>query len=206
MLNFIIFLKLKKYVKIIPMNDLIEIRWHARGGQGAKTASLLFAEAMLQLGKYVQSFPEYGPERTGAPIKAYNRISSKPVKNYSAILNPDIVIVLDSSLLNNLDVLSGLDKEGVLVVNTEKTKDEIIKNLKVKNVVAVPASLIAEKFIGKRIPNTVMLGVLFKILNLDFKIIYPGLSRRLKLKFKSKPEFIEKNLKAIKEAYNLSNK
>ena len=107
------------------MKNTIEIRWHARGGQGAKTASLLFAEAMLELGKYIQAFPDYGPERTGAPIRAYNRISNKPIRNYSAVTSPDMVIVLDPTLLKNPNTIVGIKEDGVIIINTEKKVKEI---------------------------------------------------------------------------------
>ncbi len=184
------------------MKDLIEIRWHARGGQGAKTASLLFAEALMGLGKYIQAFPEYGPERTGAPTKAYNRISEKPIRNYSAIENPDVVVVLDPTLLKNPEVSSGLSKNSTLVINSDKNASDIKKFLKTKaKIVVVPASEIAKKILGKPIPNTVILGTLFKILKMDLKDLNKGLKERLEVKFRSKPEFIEKNLLAIRSAY-----
>lgn len=189
------------------MKDLIEIRWHARGGQGAKTASLLFAEALLSLGKYVQAFPEYGPERTGAPMKSFNRISSKPIRNYSAILSPDVVVVLDPTLLKNQEINSGLNEDTIFIINTEKTEEEIKKDLNIHSgIITVPASEIAKKYLGKNIPNTVMLGALFKVLNLDLEKLKKGLRERLEFKFKSKPEFIKSNLMAIKKAYELSKK
>ena len=102
------------------MKDLIEIRWHGRGGQGAKTASLLLADAAFNTGKYIQGFPEYGPERMGAPITAYNRISNKPITIHSNIYEPDYVVVVDDSLLDCVDVTSGLKESGAIVINTTK--------------------------------------------------------------------------------------
>src|SRR3989338_11602774 len=109
------------------MKDLIEIRWHGRGGQGAKTAALLFADAALSSGKYIQAFPEYGPERMGAPVTSFNRLSSKPILRHSGVANPDVVIVLDPTLMETTDVLEGMNEGGTLIVNTAKTPDEIRK-------------------------------------------------------------------------------
>ena len=112
------------------MNDMIEIRWHGRGGQGAKTASLLLADAAFNTGKYIQGFPEYGPERMGAPITAYNRISSSPIRIHSNIYEPDYVVVVDDTLLESVDVTAGLKQEGAIVINTVKENEEIKKLLK----------------------------------------------------------------------------
>lgn len=105
------------------MNDLIEIRWHGRGGQGAKTACLLLADAAFNTGKYIQGFPEYGPERMGAPITAYNRISNTPITIHSNIYNPDFVVVVDDTLLDSVDVTAGLKESGAIVINTTKDID-----------------------------------------------------------------------------------
>ena len=105
------------------MNNLIEIRWHGRGGQGAKTASLLLADAAFNTGKYIQGFPEYGPERMGAPITAYNRISDAPITIHSNIYEPDYVVVVDDTLLESVDVTAGLKEEGAIVINTTKNYD-----------------------------------------------------------------------------------
>src|SRR5574344_248967 len=107
------------------MNDLIEIRWHGRGGQGAKTASLLLADAAFNTGKYIQGFPEYGPERMGAPITAYNRISDETITIHSNIYEPDFVVVIDDSLIECVDVTAGLKEEGAIVINTTKSPEEI---------------------------------------------------------------------------------
>ena len=111
------------------MNNLIEIRWHGRGGQGAKTASLLLADAAFNTGKYIQGFPEYGPERMGAPITAYNRISTKPITIHSNIYEPDYVVVVDDTLLESVDVTSGLKQDGGIVINTTKDADYIKSKL-----------------------------------------------------------------------------
>ena len=112
------------------MSKAVEIRWHGRGGQGAKTAALLLADVAFNTGMYVQGFPEYGPERMGAPITAYNRISEKEIRNHSNIYNPDYVVVVDETLLHSVDVTSGLNKDGAIVINTAKPKEEIIPLLK----------------------------------------------------------------------------
>ena len=112
------------------MNKLVEIRWHGRGGQGAKTASLLLADAAFNTGKYIQGFPEYGPERMGAPITAYNRISDEKITIHSNIYEPDYVVVVDDSLLESVDVTKGLKEEGAIVINTTKTPDEVRPLLK----------------------------------------------------------------------------
>ena len=188
------------------MKDLVEIRWHGRGGQGAKTAALLFADAALASGKYVQAFPEYGPERMGAPVAAFNRSSSKPILLHSGVLNPDVVIVLDPTLTDSVDVLEGIPQDGVLIVNTSKTASEISKELNVKGgikVYTVDASKISIETIGREIPNTPMLGALIKATGvLDFKEMLADTKTKLEKKFKNKPEVIEGNLKAIERAYN----
>ena len=112
------------------MENLIEIRWHGRGGQGAKTASLLLADAAFNTGKYIQGFPEYGPERMGAPITAYNRISNTPITIHSNIYEPDYVVVVDDTLLETVDVAAGLKSTGAIVINTTKDNDYLKKVLK----------------------------------------------------------------------------
>ncbi len=188
------------------MKELLEIRWHGRGGQGAKTAALLFADAALASGKYVQAFPEYGPERMGAPVTAFNRISSKPILLHSGVLNPDVVIVLDPTLMEGVDVTEGLPQDGAIIVNTNKTPADIRKELKVPGsmkVYSVDASLISKETIGREIPNTPMLGAFIKATGvLDFKEMIEDTRHKLEKKFKSKPEVIEGNLKAIERAYN----
>ena len=133
------------------MKDIVEIRWHGRGGQGAKTASLLLADAAFNTGKYVQGFPEYGPERMGAPITAYNRISSERSTVHSNIYEPDYVVVVDETLLSAVDVTAGLKKEGAIIVNTAKSPEEILPQLNgyEGRVVTVDARKISEETLGK---------------------------------------------------------
>ena len=188
------------------MKDLTEIRWHGRGGQGAKTAALLFADAALAQGQYIQAFPEYGPERMGAPVTAFNRLSSKPILLHSGVLNPAIVIVLDPTLVESVDVAEGMPENGVLLINTEKSPDDIKKAFSIAGSIkvwTVDASKISKETIGREIPNTPMLGALIKATGiLDFKEMVGDTRKKLEKKFKSKPEVIEGNLKAIERAYN----
>ena len=188
------------------MKELTEIRWHGRGGQGAKTAALLFADAALAQGLYIQAFPEYGPERMGAPVTAFDRISSKPILLHSGVINPSIVIVLDPTLVESVDVTEGVGQDGVILVNTEKTPADVKKELGITGsikVFTVDASTISKETIGREIPNTPMLGALIKATGiLDFKEMLEDTKHKLEKKFKSKPEVIEGNLKAIERAYN----
>ena len=189
------------------MRDLTEIRWHGRGGQGAKTAALLFADAALSSGKYVQAFPEYGPERMGAPVLSFNRLSAKPILLHSGVTNPDIVIVLDPTLIDTVDVLEGMPEDGVLLINTDKPADEVKRELGLikagMKVYTVDASTISKETIGREIPNTPMLGALIKATNiLDFKEMLEDTRKKLDAKFKSRPEVIDGNIKAIERAYN----
>ena len=189
------------------MKDLVEIRWHGRGGQGAKTASLLFADAALAQGKYIQAFPEYGPERMGAPVATFNRLSAKPILLHSAVTNPEIVIVLDPTLMEAIDVTEGMPKNGILIINTAQSPQEIRGACSINTddikVYTVDASKISIETIGREIPNTPMMGALAKVSGiLDFKEMLEDTKHKLEKKFKSKPEVIEGNIKAIERAYN----
>jgi pyruvate ferredoxin oxidoreductase gamma subunit len=188
------------------MKDLIEIRWHGRGGQGAKTAALLLGDAALASGKYIQAFPEYGPERMGAPVASFNRISSKPILLHSGVTNPDVVAVLDPTLMESVNVTEGVPEGGTILVNTNKTPQEIRQELGLKGnikVFTVDASTISKETIGREIPNTPMLGALIKATGiLNFKEMLEDTKTKLEKKFKSKPEVIEGNLKAIERAYS----
>ena len=185
------------------MNDLIEIRWHGRGGQGAKTASLLLADAAFNTGKYIQGFPEYGPERMGAPITAYNRISSTPITIHSNIYEPDYVVVVDDGLLDVVDVTAGLKETGAIVINTTKSGDELKSKLKdyKGSIFTIDARKISTEALGKYFPNTPMLAAIVKvsgIMNEDDFI--KDMEGSFKHKFAKKPEVIEGNMKAIKLA------
>ena len=185
--------------------DMMEIRWHGRGGQGAKTAALLLGEAAISAGKYVQAFPEYGPERMGAPVAAYDRIASKEITIHSPVLKPDVVLVLDETLTESVDVAHGLSEEtGVLIVNTPYSKAEVQARVKWngKKLITIDASKIAQANIGKAIPNTPMIGALLGAVDvLPLEAFMEDTRKKLEKKFKSKPEVIEGNLKAIRAAY-----
>ena len=188
------------------MKDLTEIRWHGRGGQGAKTAALLLADAALASGKYIQAFPEYGPERMGAPVASFNRISSNPICLHSGVTNPKIVIVLDPTLMDSVDVTEGMPSDGTLLINTEKSPADLKVEFGIATgikICTVDASKISTETIGRDIPNTPMLGALIKATGiLDFKEMLDDTKKKLEKKFKTKPEVVAGNLKAIERAYN----
>ena len=182
------------------MENLIEIRWHGRGGQGAKTASLLLADAAFNTGKYIQGFPEYGPERMGAPITAYNRISNSPITIHSNIYEPDYVVVVDDTLLQAVDVTAGLKTGGAIVINTTKGYEELKPHLNnyEGSVYCIDAKKISIEALGKYFPNTPMLAAIVKVSGImsdeDFLNDMIG---SFKHKFAKKPEVIDGNMKAI---------
>lgn len=185
--------------------DMMERTWHGRGGQGAKTAALLLGEAAISAGKYVQAFPEYGPERMGAPVAAYDRISGKEITIHSPVLKPNVVLVLDETLTDSVNVAQGLPEDsGVLIVNTPFSKESIKNRIKWngKKLFTIDASKIAQSFIGKPIPNTPMIGALIGATGLlPIEAFMDDTKRKLEKKFASKPEVIDGNLKAIRAAY-----
>ena len=185
------------------MTGTIEIRWHGRGGQGAKTAALLVADAAIATGKLAQAFPEYGPERMGAPVKAFNRISSQEIRVHCAVEHPTIVLVLDETLIDSVNVLDGVPDDGTIIINTEKSIDDYRKKLNFKgHIYTVNASGISVKNIGMNKPNTPMLGALVKATGiLDYQKMLDDTKHKLEKKFKNKPEVIEGNVKAIQDAY-----
>ena len=185
------------------MNNLIEIRWHGRGGQGAKTASLLLADAAFNTGKYIQGFPEYGPERMGAPITAYNRISDTPITIHTNIYEPDYVVVVDDTLLESVDVTSGLKETGAIVINTTKSEDYLKKVLKgyKGSIYTIDARKVSLKTLGKYFPNTPMLAAIVKVSNImSVKDFIADMEGSFKHKFAKKPEVIEGNMNALKLA------
>lgn len=185
------------------MSNLIEIRWHGRGGQGTKTASLLLADAAFNTGKYIQGFPEYGPERMGAPITAYNRISNEPIKIHSNIYEPDYVVVVDDTLLESVDVTAGLKQEGAIVINTTKDNEYIKKALKgyEGEIYKIDARKISEETLGRYFPNTPMLAAIVKISKImTDKELLNDMKESFKHKFAKKPEVIEGNMKALEMA------
>lgn len=185
------------------MNDLIEIRWHGRGGQGAKTASLLLADAAFNTGNYIQGFPEYGPERMGAPITAYNRISKKPITIHTNIYEPDYVVVVDDTLLESVDVTAGLKTTGAIVINTTKSADYLKTVLKeyTGNIYTIDARKVSMETLGKYFPNTPMLAAIVKVANImSDEELLNDMKGSFKHKFAKKPEVIEGNMKALELA------
>ena len=185
------------------MDNIIEIRWHGRGGQGAKTASLLLADAAFNTGKYIQGFPEYGPERMGAPLTAYNRISTSPIRIHSNIYEPDYVVVVDDTLLESVDVTNGLKENGAIIINTTKNAEDLIPLLKeyTGDVYTIDARKISEECLGKYFPNTPMLAAIVKVSNImtDEEFLN-HMKDSFNHKFAKKPEVIEGNMKALEFA------
>ena len=184
------------------MAHMTEVRWHGRGGQGAKTAATLLAEAALSEDKYSQGFPEYGPEREGAPMRGFTRISDAPVRLHCTIDNPDVVVVLDDTLLETVDVCSGLGEGGTLVVNTALEPEDIRGMLSspVSRLFTVNATQIALDEIGRPIPNTPMLGALIKVTEiLSIETIYNDVRKKLGKKFTR--QIVDGNINAVKRAY-----
>lgn len=185
------------------MSNHTEIRWHGRGGQGAKTAALLLADVAFKTGKYVQGFPEYGPERMGAPITAYNRISDEVIRVHSNIYDPEFVVVVDESLLETVDVTAGLKKEGAILVNTARPKEEIIPHLKGYGgkLYTIDAHKVSMEAMGRYFPNTPLLAAIVKVANImDEETFLREMKASFKHKFASKPEVIDGNMKALEMA------
>ncbi len=185
------------------MSQIVEIRWHGRGGQGAKTAALLLADVAFETGKFVQGFPEYGPERMGAPITAYNRISEKEIRVHSNIYEPDFVVVVDEGLLDVVDVTNGLKKDGAIVVNTSKSPDEIKDKLNgyEGKVYTIDARKVSVACLGKYFPNSPMLAAIVKVSGvMDVETFLNEMEVSFSHKFSSKPEVISGNMNALKMA------
>lgn len=188
--------------EVTIVTEMIEVRWHGRGGQGAKTAAQLLAEAAIEEGSYGQAFPEYGPERTGAPMRAFTRISKKPIVLHSPVKSPILVMVLDHTLLDTVDVTEGMPEDATLIINTSQAPEQIRKKLQLKGrkLITLNASQIAQDTIGRPIPNTVMLGAFLRaagILNLETLI--EGIRHKFSKKFSK--EISDANVAAIKRAY-----
>lgn len=182
--------------------EIFEIRFHGRGGQGAKTAAALLAEAAIEQGKYVQSFPEYGAERQGAPVKAYTRISDKPIYLHSGVTNPNVVVVVDQTLLKSIPVTEGLDDDGLLIVNTNDTA-ESVKNMVGFNgkIIIIDATKIALEELGRAITNTAMLGAVEKATNIvDFEALKSHMFKHFE--YRLGKDLAEKNVNAFIRAYN----
>jgi 2-oxoacid:acceptor oxidoreductase gamma subunit (pyruvate/2-ketoisovalerate family) len=191
------------YAKALAGEDclkkMMEFRWHGRGGQGAWTASELLARTALDEGKYIQSFPEFGPERMGAPVTAFTRISTEPIRLHCAIYEPDVAVVLDNTLLESVPVTAGLNRDdNVLIINSAEEPATLKEKLKVTKckVWTVPATEIAIKILGVPITNTALLGSVAKATEI---VTLDGIAKTLKGRFR--PDLAEKNFAVIKEAY-----
>jgi len=180
------------------LKDIIEVRWHGRGGQGSWTASEVLARTAIYEGKYIQSFPEFGPERMGAPVTAFTRISTEPIRIHCAVYEPDVVVVLDPTLLKTVPVTSGIGEDGVIVINSADEPAKVRKMLKTEKgkLWTIPATQIALKILGMPITNTAMLGTVAKATNLVALD-----SIKLTLKERVRSDLAEKNFAVIKEAY-----
>jgi pyruvate ferredoxin oxidoreductase gamma subunit len=185
------------------MAEMVEIRWHGRGGQGTVTAAKVFADACLSGGRHVQAFPEYGPERAGAPLRAYNRVSSKELRMHCPVLNPNVVAVADATLLDAMNVAEGVPDDAVFVVNTSKSPKEVRAKIKAKasqKVYTIDASKISLETIGRPMPNTPMLGALTKasgLLTID--VLVEEVKGSFGKKFAQK--IIDANLAAAKRGF-----
>lgn len=175
-----------------------EIRWHGRGGQGAWTASELLAKAAILEGKHIQSFPEFGPERMGAPVRAFTRISEHRIMLHCTVYSPNIVVVLDPTLLRTIDVTDGLEEDGTLVINSKDPPSETRKKLKsdVGKLWTVPATEIAIKFLGRPITNTAMLGAVTKISKI---VKLKSVEEVIKDRFEG--PLSERNIAVVRSAY-----
>ena len=181
---------------------ITEVRWHARAGQGAVTAAKVLAEATMAQGGYVQAFPDYGPERMGAPLRAYNRISDTPLTMHCAVTNPRVVIVVDSSLLDTQDVTEGTAKDALFLVNSSHTAKEVAKKLgrSAAHVYTVDATQISIDCLGRPIPNTPLLGALARVSGLvELDVLLADLEANLKKKFPEK--IVKGNMESVERAY-----
>lgn len=189
---------------MIFIDKLLEIRWHGRGGQGAKTGALLLGEAVVHTGRYMQAFPDYGPERMGAPMRAFNRVSDNPIVIHSGVDSPQVVVVLDATLLGRIDVTEGLPDDGILIVNTPEAPDKVRSKIRLigRRLYTIDANRISAETIGRPIPNTPMLGALAKVTGVvEERQLLDDTREKLSKKFRNKPEVIEGNIKAIERAF-----
>ena len=185
------------------MDNILEIRWHGRGGQGAATASQLLADAAFGTGNYVQGFPEYGPERMGAPITAYNRISYEPIRIHSNIYEPDFVVVIDETLLEAIDVTDGLNPEGALIINTPKEPEEIRSKVPGYEgpIYTVDARKVSMETIGRYFPNTPMLASVVKVAGImPDDVFINQMQESFTEQFSDKPEVVAGNMEAVRMA------
>jgi pyruvate ferredoxin oxidoreductase gamma subunit len=183
------------------MGKLTEITWYGRGGQGVVTAGKVLAETAMEAGRYFQSAPEYGPERAGAPIKAYTRLSNEPISLHSSIEEPDVVVVLDPTVIGTVDVTAGLKPDGTLIVNTPRSPEEMRRRLKLAGgrVVTIDATRIAIDEIGRDITNTPLLGA-FAAATGIFSVEEIVEQTRHRFGKKLAPRVVEANVRAIERA------
>lgn len=180
---------------------MIDIRWHARGGQGAKTAAAMVAAVAIEGGRYAQGFPEYGAERAGAPTRAYNRVRETPIREHDAVYRPDIVLVLDASLLDSQGVTDGLGEDGALLVNTGETPGAVRERTGWQDgrVFTVDASALAREEVGRPIPNTAMIGALVAVSGVvPMDRVRAALEKKLSTKLGE--DEVEGNLRALERA------
>lgn len=181
---------------------MLEVRWHARAGQGAITAAKVFAEAALEENKYIQAMPEYGPERSGAPIRAYNRISPEPIRLHSQVTNPNVVVVVDPTLVGTEDLLAGTEVTAVLLINTPQSPGEVREGLEVRGrrIFALDATRIAQEEMGRNFPNTPLLGALARVAG---EISLEGVKGQVRRELGKKvpPQVLESNLRAVERGY-----
>lgn len=184
------------------MVENLDIRWHGRGGQGTVTAAKVFADACLSVGKYVQAFPEYGPERAGAPLRAYNRISSKEIRSHCPVMNPHIIIVADATLLDSINIAEGAGDNSIFIINSsspEKIREKLKASLSQK-IFTLNATKIAQECFGRTMPNSPLVGALAKVSGIvSLDIILEDVRKSFSKKFSSK--IIDGNLQSVKRGY-----
>jgi 2-oxoacid:acceptor oxidoreductase gamma subunit (pyruvate/2-ketoisovalerate family) len=191
-------IRLKDQWRVKVLKKILEVRWHGRGGQGAWTASELLARAAIYEEKYIQSFPEFGPERMGAPVAAFTRISNEPIQIHCAVYNPDVVAVLDPTLLKTVPVTKGLDEEGTIIVNSKETPTDMRKmlNLDKAEILTVPATEIAIRILGRPVTNTAMLGSVARVTRI---VKLQSIEKVVKERFGQ--TVAEKNIAVVREAH-----
>ena len=186
------------------MDEIFAIRWHGRGGQGAKTASILLARIAAAAGCHVQAFPEYGPERMGAPVVAYTRISTQKIKEHCQVEYPDLVAVLDPTLLGTVDVTANIKQEGSLIINSHKEPSQIKKENDLKQTIkvfSIDADKISEEEIGRVFPNTPLMGAVNKVAELlDEEEFITEAKEEFNKKFSGKEKLVQGNLKSVQRS------
>jgi pyruvate ferredoxin oxidoreductase gamma subunit len=184
------------------MSQLTEIRWHGRGGQGTVTAAKLFAETAISRGLHVQAFPEYGPERMGAPLRAFNRVSDSAITIHCQVTNPKFVIVVDPTLIKAVNIAEGTDENAIFIINTNEEPEAIRSQLgfTTQQVYCVAATKISQEQLGRPMPNTPLLGAVAKVSGLiDLDGLIDDVKKSFEKKFSSK--IVDANIEAIKQAY-----